>query len=250
MSWFTHILAPGPATGRIGRLCGLAVSAMWSAPGPATDSHHHPRTTQRRQQCRRPRHPGPGQLRDPLRRAVQAHPDPPERGAHYGDRPAHGRIPRPGGTVAGLPGRPFPLHGGRHTGHVGPDPARGRGGGSRRRHDPRRLRDLERGIRHVQAPCGRLRVGGRDRGSATQKIGFWGASPVVQRSGAAQSAITLGNTDGEIGGLPIGAAYTQAEVQALRDKCEELADDVKALSALVHGLRAALVAVGMVKGGA
>jgi len=30
---------------------------------------------------------------------------------------------------------------------------------------------------------------------------------------------------------------TQAEVQALRDKCEELADDVRALTALVHALR-------------
>lgn len=35
--------------------------------------------------------------------------------------------------------------------------------------------------------------------------------------------------------------------QALRDKCEELADDVRALSALVHALRGALVAVGVVK---
>ena len=43
---------------------------------------------------------------------------------------------------------------------------------------------------------------------------------------------------------------TQAEVQALRDKAEELADDVRALSTLVHALRGALVAVGVVKGGA
>ena len=41
----------------------------------------------------------------------------------------------------------------------------------------------------------------------------------------------------------------QAEVQALRDKAEGLADDVRALSALVHALRGALVAVGVVKGG-
>ena len=38
----------------------------------------------------------------------------------------------------------------------------------------------------------------------------------------------------------------RAEVQALRDKCEELADDVRALSALVHALRGGLVAMGMV----
>jgi hypothetical protein len=41
---------------------------------------------------------------------------------------------------------------------------------------------------------------------------------------------------------------TQAEVQALRDKTE-LADDVRALSALVHALRGALVAEGLMKGG-
>jgi hypothetical protein len=43
---------------------------------------------------------------------------------------------------------------------------------------------------------------------------------------------------------------TQAEVQALRDKCEELADDVRALATLVHALRVALVAVGVLKGSA
>lgn len=61
--------------------------------------------------------------------------------------------------------------------------------------------------------------------------------------------MTLGNTDGEIGGLPISNPPTQAEVQALRDKAEELADDVRALATLVHALRAALVSVGVVKGG-
>ena len=55
---------------------------------------------------------------------------------------------------------------------------------------------------------------------------------------------------GEIAGLAISDPPTQAEVQALRDKCEELADDVRALSTLVHALRAALVAVGVIRGGA
>ena len=75
-------------------------------------------------------------------------------------------------------------------------------------------------------------------------------TPVTQPAGADQAAVTLGNTDGEIGGLTISDPPTQAEVQALRDKCEELADDVRALSTLVHALRGALVAVGVVKGGA
>jgi hypothetical protein len=64
------------------------------------------------------------------------------------------------------------------------------------------------------------------------------------------SPVTLGNTDGEIAGLTISDPPTQAEVQALRDKAEELADDVRALSALVHALRWALVSSGVVKGGA
>jgi len=60
----------------------------------------------------------------------------------------------------------------------------------------------------------------------------------------------LGNTDGEIGGLTVSDPPTQAEVQALRDKAEELADDVRALSTLIHSLRTALVTEGVVKGSA
>jgi hypothetical protein len=62
--------------------------------------------------------------------------------------------------------------------------------------------------------------------------------------------VTLGNTEGEIGEFTISDPPTQAEVHALGDKWEELVDDLRALSTLVHALRAALVAVGVVKGGA
>ncbi len=41
----------------------------------------------------------------------------------------------------------------------------------------------------------------------------------------------LGNADNEIGALVIGGTYAQAEVVALRDKTEELADDVRAIGA-------------------
>jgi hypothetical protein len=51
--------------------------------------------------------------------------------------------------------------------------------------------------------------------------------------------VTLQNVDGEIGGLSISDPPTQAQVQALRDRCEEVADDVRALSTLVHALRVA-----------
>ena len=87
-------------------------------------------------------------------------------------------------------------------------------------------------------------------GATSGKIGFYGVTPVVQPAGADQAVVTLGNTDGEIGSLTISDPPTQAEVQALRDKAEELGDEVRALSALVHALRGALVAVGVVKGGA
>jgi len=65
---------------------------------------------------------------------------------------------------------------------------------------------------------------------------------------ADQAAVTLGNTNAEIGGLTISGAYSQAEVQALRDKAEELADDVRALSLLIHAMRTVLVANGSMKG--
>lgn len=61
--------------------------------------------------------------------------------------------------------------------------------------------------------------------SAAGKVGFFGAAPALK------TTVSLGNTDNEIGGLTISAAYSQAEMQALRDKCEELADDVRALKA-------------------
>ena len=56
-------------------------------------------------------------------------------------------------------------------------------------------------------------------------VGFFGAAPV------AKTTVTLVNTDGAIGGLAIGATYSQAEVQALRNAAETLADDVRALKA-------------------
>ncbi len=86
--------------------------------------------------------------------------------------------------------------------------------------------------------------------AATQTIGFWGAAPTVQPAEAGQAAVTLGNTDGAIGALSIGATYSQADVQALRSACEKLADDAQALFPLIHTLRTAAVNAGLVKGGA
>lgn len=59
------------------------------------------------------------------------------------------------------------------------------------------------------------------------------AGPVARTGG---TQVTLGNSNGEIGGLSIGAAYDQAEHVALRDKTEELADDVRAIHAALRAL--------------
>ncbi len=40
----------------------------------------------------------------------------------------------------------------------------------------------------------------------------------------------FGNANSEISGLTIGGSYNQAEIQALRTACEELADDVRTLA--------------------
>ena len=59
----------------------------------------------------------------------------------------------------------------------------------------------------------------------------------------------LPHSDEDNAGLTISDPPTQAEVQALRDKAEELADDVRALSRLAHAIRTALVNAGLIKGG-
>lgn len=83
---------------------------------------------------------------------------------------------------------------------------------------------------------------------SNQKLGFWGITPVVQPSGTDQAEVALNNFDGDFGALPLGSSYDQAELHGLRATCEELADDVRALATLVHALRSALVACGLIKG--
>ena len=67
---------------------------------------------------------------------------------------------------------------------------------------------------------------------AGRLIGFDGTLPIVDLASAiAGPAVTIGNTDGTIAALTIGATYAQAEVQALRAACEVLGDDIRALVA-------------------
>ncbi len=72
----------------------------------------------------------------------------------------------------------------------------------------------------------------------------------MEIAGASQAATVMGNADAEIGGLPIGALYSQSEVQALRDRCEELADDVRNIHTLLHALRDAGISLDIWKGAA
>lgn len=65
--------------------------------------------------------------------------------------------------------------------------------------------------------------------AAAQKLGFYGATPIVQPSGASQAAVA---TTAATNSSPYGFSQAQAD----------------GLVALVNELRAALVAVGIIKG--
>lgn len=68
--------------------------------------------------------------------------------------------------------------------------------------------------------------------STTDTISFYGVTPVAQRAGAAQAAVT---TTASTSSTPVGySTTTQAD----------------AIVTLVNEMRAALVAVGLIKGGA
>jgi hypothetical protein len=72
--------------------------------------------------------------------------------------------------------------------------------------------------------------------TAAEKIALHGATPVAQRAGASQAAVTAT-------ALTVGATYTQAEVEAVITR-------LAAATTLVNELRAALVEKGIIKGAA
>jgi hypothetical protein len=115
------------------------------------------------------------------------------------------------------------MHGGGDAWDVETDPPGSGAGRSLERDYPDELPDPERHAwtlkRHAGTYDWQTVIG-----ATGGKIGFYGVTPATQPAGADQTAVALGHTDGEIGGLTISDPPTQAEVQALRDKCEELAD--------------------------
>ncbi len=78
---------------------------------------------------------------------------------------------------------------------------------------------------------------GRNTGD---KVGFHGSTPVAQRAGSAQAAVTNVSTN--------GTAAAAADLAALKAEAELIGDDARANTVLLNELRAALVAKGLIKG--
>jgi len=79
---------------------------------------------------------------------------------------------------------------------------------------------------------------------------FHGNTPVIQASSASQTESVVTNADGDVSGLTISAAYDQAEITALRDQCEIVADDMRENNVLLNEIRNVLVELGLMKGSA
>lgn len=85
------------------------------------------------------------------------------------------------------------------------------------------------------------------------KIGLFRATIVTKPTGGDQAEVTSGDINNKIDGLIICGIYPQYEIETLRDKCEELAEDARNLQTMVHALsrrwqplRAALVNLGLI----
>lgn len=96
-------------------------------------------------------------------------------------------------------------------------------------------------IKTIEA--GGVHADGISIGQTGEKLGVLGATPIVQRVGAAQAAVTATSTNGV-------AAAAAADLAALAAEAEKIGDDARAAVVLVNELRAALVAFGWIKGAA
>ncbi len=79
--------------------------------------------------------------------------------------------------------------------------------------------------------------------SATDLVGFWGATPIAQPSGAAQAAVTDGSTGTAAptnGIAPLTGTYNSTL----------LINAIATLAAQSNAIRNALVSVGIIKGSA
>lgn len=82
--------------------------------------------------------------------------------------------------------------------------------------------------------------------SASDKLGFWGATPIAQRSGANQAALTDstgGTASTTLAAITAGASYAQADMTAVKNA-------IASLARLLNQMRSDLVATGAIKGSA
>ena len=94
--------------------------------------------------------------------------------------------------------------------------------------------------------------------SASSKVGFYGATPVVQPSGASQAALgnvtTVGNNTGNasatLGLTLIGNTTSADQSTAIMNDLAALRDDMANAFTLITAIRSALVAQGIIKGAA
>jgi hypothetical protein len=89
----------------------------------------------------------------------------------------------------------------------------------------------------VHATGGGVQVGG----AATEKLGFWGATPIVRPAGANQAALA-DSTGGTVAGTvaDVGASYSQSAIN----------NALASILSRVNAIQAALVAAGIIKGSA
>ena len=80
-------------------------------------------------------------------------------------------------------------------------------------------------------------------GVTGEKVGLFGATPVIQPVGATQAAVTATSTNGV-------AAAASADLAALAAETEKIGDDVRACIVLQNKMRADLIALGLMKGSA
>lgn len=90
-------------------------------------------------------------------------------------------------------------------------------------------------------------------GATTDKVSLYGVTPIAQRSSSAQAAvattaITAPATTGSTSTTPYG--YTSTQADAITVAVSSLVTRVAAQTTLVNELRAALVALGAIKGSA
>jgi hypothetical protein len=87
--------------------------------------------------------------------------------------------------------------------------------------------------------------------TATQKLSLWGATPIVQPSGAGQAAVstTIAATSATATNGGWGA-NTEANFNAIVSNLNNARTDILALTTLTNALRAAAVASGAIKGSA